>query len=584
MASTDQSNQCSITNNSGSDIVIALAMNSDETATGNSVANAGRKLELLKTGSGDPVIKNGGTATITLDRTYTADSGIGGTVADYDLQVCDSFWLCPLASLPVTRQTDGQTGFAAQTITKDSLLAGTQAIAFYQAIHTFPESLLTKDYAAALEEAKSAAKDTATAQPDNRQAVSAAIGKVMSGFFNTTKEYQKVTLPALAAIDGYYKNFPSIWAQYNDNITYYLYAEDGENEVFAGTLSLEKPGAIDLDADNCGYTCRFVPAVNPADTAKLAVDTSRAVGLTYADGIFSDNAGAATPAIALQGSFYLRKYFEGNIDDTKVVIIITGKVNGLACLGYEKPWLGSKSKSTETVSLAEGEPQDGKDNIMDDWRGIAIILGGFAGAILFLTASGFALYRIARYVKYRMLKKLLADWDTLANEEKTALAEKFNKIGLDISDELGYDFVQEQAARSMLIMQRSKLGRAMVFQRLALGELIKYAAKAGQNLPEEINAQVSKLGKSQDRIWDENNVDNLKDILPEELTNFSGMQTKIGSIRQRIYDNNPAFRPQNTDVYQRAGTKLFEEVENALKEEEKEAKDLDPVEYDPIID
>jgi hypothetical protein len=221
---------------------------------------------------------------------------------------------------------------------------------------------------------------------------------------------------------------------------------------------------------------------------------------------------------------------------------------------------------------------------MDDWRGIAIVLGGLAGAILFLAGSGYAVYRIARYAKYQTLKKLLADWDTLENEEKTALAEKFNKMGLDISDELGYDFVRQQAERSMLIMQRGKLGRAMTLQRMALGELIKYAARAGQSLPEEINAQLSKLDKSQDRIWDENNVDNLKDILPEELTAFSVMQTKIGSIRQRIYDNNPAFRPQNTDVYQRAGTKLFEEVENALKEEEKEVKDIDPVDYEPIID
>jgi hypothetical protein len=588
MASSDQSYQCSITNNSGRDIVITLALNGDESTTGNSVANAGRKLELLKTGSGDPVIKNGSTGTITLDRTYTGDSGISGAVADYDLLVCDPFWLSPLASLTVSRQADGEAGFTAQTVTKDTLVTGSQTIAFYQAIHTFPESALTKDYAAALEDAKTAARQTATAQPDNRQAVTEAIGKAMKGFFNTTKEYQQVTLAGVSAVDGYYKNFPSIWAQYKDSITYYIYAEDGENEVFAGILSLDRPGAIDLDADNGGYTCRFVPAVNPADTARLDVDTSKAVSLTYADGIFSDNAGAAKPSIALQGSFYLKKFFDGKIDDTKVVIIITGKINGLTCLGYDIPWLGSKLKHTEPTALQTGETQDtnntGEDNIMDDWRGIAIVLGGFAGAILFLTASGFAVYQLARYVKYRILKKLLADWDTLENEEKTALADKFNKIGLDISDELGYDFVQQQAERSLMIMQRNKLGRAMVFQRMALEEMIKYAAKAGQSLPEEINALMSKIGNSQDRVWDENNVDNLKDILPEELTVFSGVQTKIGTIRQRIYDNNQAFRPQNTDAYKNASAKLFEEVENALKEEEREVKEIDPVDYEPIID
>ncbi|MBE7174028.1 MAG: hypothetical protein INR73_25870 [Williamsia sp.] len=589
-----QNSQCSIVNNSGRDIVIALALDPDESATSNSVVNAGRRLELLKTSSGDPVIKNGSTGTILLDRTYTSESGASGPVTDYDLLVCDPFWLSPLASVPVSIQADGQTPFATQTITKDSLVPGSQAIAFYQAINTFPESQLTKDYTTALNQAKKVALQTAGDLSAGKQAVSAAINTTLSNFFKTTREYTRVTLPGVAAVDSYYRNFPAVWAQYKDSITYYLYTEEGDDTLFAGTLTLEQAGTGDGSAENAGYTCRFNPAVDPARTSRVTVDSSKAVNLRYADGIFSDDTGAATPAIALQGAFYLREYFDGTAGDTKVIVVITGQVNGSSCLGYDGPWLGQKPLHAKTPALVAGDGQGSgdagsggdkkEDNVMDDWRGIVIVAGGLAGVILFLSASGYAVYRIARYVKYKQLKDLLTNWDQLENAEKLELAARFKRIGVNISDEIGYDFVKQQAERTTLLMQRNKLGKAMTLQRMALNEMIQYAAKAGKSIPGEINALLDKLGISQDRIWNEENKDNLKDILPDELTNFESMQINIGNIRDRIYELNPVFRPQNTDFYQGISAKLYDEVESALRDEEREPTELDPVESEILID
>jgi hypothetical protein len=58
-----------------------------------------------------------------------------------------------------------------------------------------------------------------------------------------------------------------------------------------------------------GYTCSFAPAVNPSDTGKADVDTSKAVSLTYDNHVFVDDINASTPKIALKGNFQLKRVF-----------------------------------------------------------------------------------------------------------------------------------------------------------------------------------------------------------------------------------------------------------------------------------
>src|SRR5215831_7165899 len=100
----DQSKLCAITNNSGKDVVVAVAISDDETASQSAVISANQQVEILKTSAGNTVIKNGSSDTVTLDHTYKEGADETGYVQDYDLLVSDSTWLYPLADLSVAQQ------------------------------------------------------------------------------------------------------------------------------------------------------------------------------------------------------------------------------------------------------------------------------------------------------------------------------------------------------------------------------------------------------------------------------------------------------------------------------------------------
>src|SRR5262249_44128845 len=154
-----------------------------------------------------------------------------------------------------------------------------------------------------------AASAKADGGPDSAKAVADAIENAIDSFFRGTDQYKNVTLADVIAVDNYYNNFPCVWAQYQDSMTYYLYGADDVKAVFAGTLALNKSGAVDITKPNSGYTCSFVPAVNPSDTTKTDVDTIKTVTLTYSDGVFLDDVNVSSPAIGLKGNFLLKRLF-----------------------------------------------------------------------------------------------------------------------------------------------------------------------------------------------------------------------------------------------------------------------------------
>jgi hypothetical protein len=66
----EQSKLCSVTNNSGKDVVVALTISDEETASPNAVISADHQFEILKTSAGNTVIENGSSGTVTLDHNF----------------------------------------------------------------------------------------------------------------------------------------------------------------------------------------------------------------------------------------------------------------------------------------------------------------------------------------------------------------------------------------------------------------------------------------------------------------------------------------------------------------------------------
>jgi hypothetical protein len=337
---TDTSKQCSLTNMSGKDIAITVAIPGDESAGDGATVSANGRMEVLRTTDGSSIIKNNSSGTVTLDHTYKTGSDENGNVQRYDLLVCEPEWLYPLAVIPVAQQqVNGTTGYGCQTVNGDNA-ALSQAASFYQTISAYPDSGLAKEYAEALQAGTSGALAKADGSQEAAANAASTIEQAVSAFFKSTTEYQQVTLAHLAAVDGYYNNIPAIWAQYNDTLTYYLYSSNGTTAGYAGTLKLQKSGTVDVSHPNSGYACTFTPDINP-DGESSDVDSSRAVNLTYANGLFLDEPAAEHASIALRGSFVRVALLTGSDENKEIIMMLTGNVNGVLCVGFDTPQTGN---------------------------------------------------------------------------------------------------------------------------------------------------------------------------------------------------------------------------------------------------
>ena len=312
----DQSKLCTITNNSGQDAVVTLTVANGETNSQDAIISLDQQTEILKTSSGNTIIRNGSSDTVTLDHNYKPPAEQTGYVQNYDLVISDSNWLCPLAPLRVVQQgTNGVAAYATQTVGATDRAAMSEAFDFYQTLIAYPDSELTKDYI------------VAETRGDN----------AIDSFFKGTSQYKDVTLGAMVTVGKYYNNFPCVWAHYKDSITYYLYGREVTIPIFVGALFLNKSGAVDITKPNCGYTCLFAPAGNFVDLSKTDVDVSKMVNLTYIGGAFFDDINTSQPKIELKGNFQLKRVLTNKPDDIAIIPVFTGTVNGILCTGIDVP-------------------------------------------------------------------------------------------------------------------------------------------------------------------------------------------------------------------------------------------------------
>jgi hypothetical protein len=589
---TDQSKQCVITNNSGCDVIVALSTNADEGNTSNSIAAVNGQLEVLKTSSGSPVIKNGGSNTITLDRSFSTNSGESGDVPYYDLQICDSNWLYPIANLPLTLQSNnGATNYAPLTIAKEDLTGMSEAVNFYQTILAFPSSQLATDYYTALQAAKDAAVSKADGSPDSATASAMALDNAMSSFFKSTTNYESVTLGGVVAIANYYNNFPAIWAQYKDDLTYYLYSSDETTACFAGVLTLKKTGQLDVTKANGGYSCSFIPAVAPTDTSRTDVDPSRAVSLTYKNGLFVDDPKATDPNIGLIGSFFVKRLFTNEPADNSLLSVITGNINGTPSIGFDvaqtpqatvqqaTPALTSSTNSFEQYWDTLIHPKSQQDLI------ISILT--LAGAILLIPAVASAVYGIYRIIKYKAavkeaLEKQIVERRYSQNvvDENESISSKVEplKFGTRLGDYFiefnpknieGYQRVIQNDAKA------DKLIEAFETQSTCLDHILEFAEILDVRTVQNALSQLDQISTSVERLTNSKRTD-LDTVLPEEFQNFKNVQVQVQfidtKVRLQLSEDAQTIVDDNITL----GQKIYDDLQKSSSEDTHEDMDEDP--------
>lgn len=598
---TDTSKQCNITNNSGWDVIVALATNRDESDSSNAVVVADGSLELLKTSGGSTVIKNGSADTVTLDRNYRPGSGESGSITNYDLQVCDSAWLYPVANVPVSQQSgNGAAGFGAQTVTKENREPMDSAADFYQTIMAYPDSQLTDNYATALQTAKEMAIAKADDSAGSAAAAAGAIEDTMDAFFANTDKYKEVMLADVVAIGSYYNNFPAVWAQYEDSMTYYLYSSDETTATFAGTLMLKKSGPMDAAKPAGGYTCSFVPAVDEADTSKTDVDQSKAVPLAYTNGLFTDDPEATTPKIGLKGSFMLKRLFTTNTADNSLLSVIAGTINGLPCVGFDKPQPAQPTEEAQTpLALTADSAEQFWDTLIDPKTQYDLMVSilVLTGTLTLLTATGIAIYGIYRLVKNKAaLKEALSKQiiERTWEEEKDAQQERIESDAVQFvqnpaGERLGDFFVEfnpKNVAGYYKVVRNNMLSNKLIEAFAAINESLAEISSQSfsfQDMITPIQNQLDAIQNSVDNLQNTRRTD-LEKVLPQEMTNFSKVQNQVKAIytkvNEKITDQESRATIDNNII---SSSKLFDEVEKGKTEETKEERERDPELLDKLI-
>jgi hypothetical protein len=592
----DQSKLCSLTNNTGKDVVVALIISDDETASQDAVISANQQFEILKTSAGNTIIKNGSSDTVALDHNYKDGADETGYVQNYDLIVSDSNWFYPLADLSVIQQgSNGTASYAAQTVDATNQAAIDQAFGFYQTIAAYPSSLLATDYMHTLLQAQNAAAANADGSPGSAEAVANVIENTMNSFFKGTDQYKDVMLADIVAVDNYYNNFPCVWAQYHDSITYYLYGSDGTTAVFSGTLSLVKPGVVDITKPNAGYTCSFAPAVNPADTSKTDVDATRSVSLTYNGGMFLDNVTVDIPAIGLKGSFQLERPFTDDPNNNAVIVILTGTVNGVTCIGFDSPQPApAKTTSLQTsipIAMASSPAAKYWDTLIHpkSQRDTIVSILTLVGAILLIPATAFAIYGIYRIVKYKLQVK-----ETASKEEIETAATKLTEAqrGKIISKYLKFsapdswlDFktlsdatilsLQEETEEHLNGMKRNRMEMAFRMQKDCLLQAQKYSEWLDRPTLTLIQDSLRFIKDSVYNIL-QADPEALPSFLPDAYANFSKVQVNLNQINTAV---NAHLEIQEKEMMKKNMTDsaaMFEGVKQLIEKEKEDETETNP--------
>ena len=577
----DQSKLCSVTNNSGKDIVVALMIGDDETTSSNAVISANRQFEILKTSAGNTVIENGSSDTVTLDHNFKA----GSYVQDYELIISDSTWLYPVADLPVVQQgANGSASYASQTVTTNSQSVINEALTFYQTVCSLPGSQLAKDYLTAIDTVKNAALAKADDSPGSAQAVTGAIADTMNTFFKGTQDYQQLSFADVAAVNNYYRNFPAVWAQYKDDVTYYLYGSDGTAAGFMGTFSLKKSGPLDVTMPGGGYPCTFLPAVVPADMDKTDVDTTKAVSLVYSNGLFLNDTGG----IGLRGSFLLKRIFTTEPADNDIVPVLTGNINGTACIGFDAPQNSSQQGAGGSGLVVAYFSQLKYPQPLKDW---VISIMTFAGAALLIPAMAgtiYGLYRIARYkmhAKGTLSKQTVEDNLNKQNESVKQLDKQWagnNEAEVAVYHDLTAAQVAEITNNSIT---SQILTSAFIAQTDYVKDLLQYSTLLSRDSNSKLQSILSSIHASE--LANIQAVDKTiyqqPELLPErtavlqkELINLSGYQAGLDSIYEEIQDKISKDANALIDESIDTITALSVSMQNLMKKEVDEEKEIAP--------
>jgi hypothetical protein len=589
---SDPSQLCKVTNQSGNDAVVMIPTTSTPTSTSGDIVVYNQSLAVLATVEGGTIINNTATGTVTLDQTYIDPTTKAVTPSIlYELLICDASWYSPVANLSVMQSFTSPGTYAPQTATSAEAKSLSDAGSFIQTTQAYPRSKLTTDYQAALTGASSSAKTAADGSSGSAQATSDSITDTTNTFFQSTEGYKGVTLAAVVAMQSYYANFPFVWAQYSASaVTYYLYGNDIKTKTttFEGTMVLTPPKTIDLSKVNGGYIVIFNPAKTPADTSTVDVDTSKAVALTYDNGLFVDQPGGDIQNIAVKGMFMLKRNLTLVQTDISILPVITGTTYGVTALGFNSPQLSTSANDEFWDALFD--PKTSSQVFQS-----IMTLGG---AVMMLHFAATSLWGIGKWMK----EKIAGSKDTKASATKDDLKEA-DEAQKPLSDQMDADVkaisdgtqtapdsledaqstIDEASGSLGNNMNAGQIGNGLEAQAKSAETLEQYASEMTTEQMESLESVATNVKSTSEDL--NTAVDSQEDLGTAVDTAQKSMLEINTSSSQLADDLGTTISTQEADqikANEAATTEASETVDEMQESSEKETTDDDPIADDPI--
>lgn len=586
-ADVDTSKECKVTNQNSTDAVVIIPTTSDEGSDSGSIAVYDQNLEILQLVEGGYTIKAGQSGTVVLDQYYN-DPKTGQSTYSlvYNLLVSTAQWYYPLANIGVMQNIfSTPPAYAPQTATVAQQQSIQNADLFYQTIQAYPTSQLAKNYQAAMSGTITSSSAQADGSPNSTQNTSDNITQSVNAFFQSTKQFQNVTLDALVAVESYYDKFPFIWAEYKTT-TYYLYSSDGKTTSFVGQLLLQQPGTLDLTLVNGGYTCTFTPAKDPSNLNSVDVDSSKAMTLTYTNAVFVNDINVDIPAVALKGLFQLKRLFTQQPADTQVIPVITGSVDGITCIGFDQPQKqDDKSGSDFWNTLFHPK------NSAEVFNSIMEI----GGAIMMMHFFATSLYGIGKWLKEKIsgkdpvttnddFSKKLDDFQKSMNDK---IDDAVNKIsnGKDAAPQNPDDAINEIVEENGSVVDNlnsANLQDGLQAQAENIEELAQYESQMNMEQLQSLESNATDIKNANDALSNASQ-DDLHDVVQEQQANFTDIQNNMNDLTNQLdsslSEQSKAQIEENAEISQQ----VSDDVENAEKNQSEDENAEDPEIDDPIV-
>lgn len=543
-----------VTNQSGGDLAVVSAYSNDD-ASAQQVYN--QNLSLLKTSSGASTIASTATADVVL-------VGAAGQVI-FDLLYSRPANLYPVCNASLL--TIGGTPLA-KTVTAQNAATMTNAFTFIQTISAYPSSSLAQNYAAA---AQSAANSTSNQ----------GIDSAMSAFFATTNQFKDLDVVTVTTAQTYLSAFPFGWAQSQATYTYYLYApgtaSSGSNSASPtqlGTLTMVRNSNPPVPADptdhSGGYTLNFTDSNN------------KVTPLFYSNGQFVSSLTEDVPVLCFKGLFTVKSQFSGNSNDTEVLPILHGTINGASVLGLNFQ-LPANDDSGEWYALFHPK------NFYQFLQSAAFIVG----VLMAVEWVGSKLVALGKYIKDKwngevpktqeqQLKEFTDRLEANQKEFFDKMAERFGQqdpVNVPEPEALGPS-IEELRANQVADLSEVQRGRLNESIDTQLGQIEQLAEISDTPA---LNDAATRLAKARDDLSDASTPEEMEQALAEATAAVNDAHATIGeSIEANAQRLNKELKDQLEDaqVAVEDSQKLNEETEtekDGVKDGEFD-EDLKPIE------